>query len=379
MLPAPAPASPPVARRRVRHWRIIASCLALVVVMLANVKVASNHRFYDMLSAPTDGLFRVHICETLGRVPEVLFMGSSRTQHGIDAPLMDRLLAQQLGHPVLTCNSGDDGSNFEHDYYMLDRYIGDGFIPRLIVENLWEYNLTSHADEYNIPNADMPWLAGLGDGWDMMQHQNAPGDIASYGGFLIQKLVPLYGDRIGLLKRLCGALPPAANVGPCAADLGGKTLQEVNANGYAFNQGYQPITDRTLVQLWPIVQQKAPPCSPHCNPLTITSTQTVWLQKMIALAHRHGIRVVLNITPLSEKQFLYFAPGDWTHIHAYFQGIADISGAYFSDDSRLPGYTDLDFWDTHHLSAAGATKYTTWLASNIVAPVLTGKLSVPSH
>lgn len=168
----PAPALPRGRRRPRRPWRLIASCLALIALVLVNVKIASNRRYYDMLSAPTDGLARIHICESLGRVPEVLFMGSSRTLHGIDAPLMDRLLKQQLGRSVLTCNSGDFSSTFQHDYYMLKRYIEDGFVPKLIVENLLESNLTYVADYPGpvsiIPTADLPWLGDASDVWDVI-------------------------------------------------------------------------------------------------------------------------------------------------------------------------------------------------------------------
>jgi len=60
---------------------------------------------------------------------------------------------------------------------------------------------------------------------------------------------------------------------------------------------------------------------------------------------------------------------DWQMIIDYWRQFAWTHGVAYYDQSRALGYRDADFVDPQHLDAAGATKYATWLAENVIGPL----------
>jgi hypothetical protein len=214
LLPTRPLPSPPT-HSRAHRWRLRSVLVALALILVMNLGVQANRRAFDIQSDTHWGLRRIQTCESLGRAPDVLFLGSSRTVYTSDAALVDRIVQERTGKRSLSCNAGILGSTLEQDYYTFKRLVEDGFAPRLVVENLWEYNLNINAN----PTADaedaaleqIQALADLGDVPALAQRsgawwRDAPGAL----DFAAQKLIPLYGDRVGLLRAACGDLqrPP---------------------------------------------------------------------------------------------------------------------------------------------------------------------------
>jgi len=85
------------------------------------------------------------------------------------------------------------------------------------------------------------------------------------------------------------------------------------------------------------------------------------------------VRVALVVSPLHPWFFSYFDQAtDWTTIAAFWQAFGRQHGVSVFDASHLAGMTDDDWWDPEHLTMAGAIQYSTWLAQNIVGPLLLG-------
>src|SRR5258706_8930425 len=147
--PAVRRSVPPLGRRvrmRLLVWvlrrpRIASTCLTLLLLLAANLAIATNGRYWDAQSDGFWGLRRIAQCESLGSVPDVLYIGSSRTLYGGRPAQGDTLVRRQNGQPILSCNIGMLRSTIQPDYYTLKRVIEDGYPPKLLGEELWGGNL----------------------------------------------------------------------------------------------------------------------------------------------------------------------------------------------------------------------------------------------
>jgi hypothetical protein len=102
----------------------------------------------------------------------------------------------------------------------------------------------------------------------------------------------------------------------------------------------------------------------------LISTDPPYLTKIVQLAAQHHIAVALVVSPLHQMYRDLLTPQQWTAIMAYWQSFAQRHDAAFYNQYLAVGYTDADFNDPHHLSVAGAEKFSGWLAANVVAPGL---------
>jgi hypothetical protein len=365
-----------VARRRV-PVRVMSALVALAALLLVNVGLQLNRRPLDVLSDGFWAYRRVQTCESLGRAPDVLFLGSSRALYSADAHQVDATMAAEFGQRTLSCNLGRMGANFENDYYAFKRVVEDGYAPKMLVENLWENNINANMqaplDRQDTNVMQVERLADAGDVATVSQHfGQRPGGMLQAVSFLAGKVLPLYGDRVGVYKLACGQ----AHVGPCGLD-----TNEWDPNTVAI---YKAADDRGWTGMWSYSLANVPPDELATNYLQLYSTiypgtrnlriggqQPEYLAKLIALARAHHVKVALVVSPVHPIYFKFFdRPTDWPAITAYWQSFAATHGVPLYDESQAPGYTLGDFQDPHHLTAAGAIKFSTWMAEHIVAPTL---------
>lgn len=110
-------------QRLMRRPRFLTLLVALGIFSLLNVVVQLNRNYFDAQSDLEWSMRRVYTCESLGKAPDILYLGSSRTTFIANAQLVDTLVNQRFGRKVLGCNVGIFGSSIEQDYYTLKRMI----------------------------------------------------------------------------------------------------------------------------------------------------------------------------------------------------------------------------------------------------------------
>lgn len=370
----PRPLSLPLPRalarwRTPRRWT--ATALAILLLLLTNLVLELNRRPFDVLSEhfPDAALARVERCETLGRVPDVIYMGSSLTMHGIIPTTVDAAAQATTGQRLLSCNVGEDASTFEEDYYTLKRMIEDGYTPKVIVETLWEYNVQANAnppaDTYGLPAEQILSLADISDAGALSAQfgTGLHGKLAALN-FIAGKAIPFYGDRTAIFKSLCGSL----TIGPCAANAPASVvatpLQKMVLAPDA--RGWVALVGRSLATYTPAQLRPYTSCGNHCPPFVFGEHQTTYLHDLIALARAHSVNVALVIPPFSKYFFNILRPADWQKLVALWQSFAGTPGVTFYDESHDPAYLPTDFWDIHHLDAVGAAKFSDWIGSMLL-------------
>ncbi|HLZ25613.1 MAG TPA: hypothetical protein VKQ30_26100 [Ktedonobacterales bacterium] len=382
MLPPrePLPASPASRQRSLApRWSAISTITALVLLVLANLLIQLDRRAWDIRSDGYWSLQRVQQCEALGRAPDVLFLGSSRVVYGVNAHLLDSLVQQQTGERSLSCNAGMFGSTFEQDYYTFKRFLEDGYVPKVLVEDLREYNLNMNASETadnsglafagTLPLADISDLSTLS-----MHYGSGAHRILASADFVAVKLIPMYGDRIGLYKAGCNG----SHIGPCGADLPNAGALAIARYQQSDQHGWVALTGVSIATLTPAqVKVRAVELRQfeggEVQRFAIGGRQPDFLARMIALAKAYGVKVALVVSPLHQSFFTLFDRStDWPAILSYWNTFAQAHDVAFFDESRPAGFTDADWYDAEHLNAAGADKRAYLLAESVVEPMLAG-------
>ena len=376
---AAAPTSPTDARLiapRARFYsrRTLAVLVALFLVLQVNIALQANRRYWDVQSDGYGALTRVARCESLNPAPDVLYLGSSRAVYGINPSLIDEQVSMIYGRTTLGCNAAAVGSTFEEDYYTLKRFLSDGYIPKLVVENLWEFNLNANspdpADHQSSSYGRIATLADLLDAPTVAaNHASGLGAVADAVDLIAARSIPLYGDRTGIVSALCKRL----YVSRCGAQASGVGAQELHdyqtsdpqgfiAFGKTMQTGTQAERDDLIAHLRQVYQRS----NYHFK---IGGHQPDFLHQLIELARAHGVQVVCVVSPMSKWYFSYaFQPGDWPMIAAYWHSFCGAMHAICYDLSHSPAFTDADFEDPHHLNTTGADKFSAWLAQNVVGP-----------
>jgi hypothetical protein len=366
--------------------RIFSTLVALGVFLVANLVVQLNRPFFDAQSDGYFGLQRVQACESLGRVPDIIYLGSSRAVYGVSPNVIDTLVRQQTGKTTLGCNVATFGSTIDHDYYILKRLIDDGYAPKMVVENAWEYPLNlrasyqgsngySQADEESTTVDESAWIANVSDLPDLYQKFKAvPLGLSKTKlfNFLAERLIPLYGDRFGILRLLCHG----STIGPCGATLPGVDALSASRYESADRQGYVSLTGYSIANYSPSQIYHAEhgefDYGPTLQNFTVGGHQINYLRMLLSMAQAHHIQVVLVTSPLNPIYFYYLHPvTDWQKkIVPFWNSIAAQYNIQYYDESHAKGYTNADWRDPEHLDSTGAFKFSTWIAMKIVIPDL---------
>jgi hypothetical protein len=221
--------------------------------------------------------------------------------------------------------------------------------------------------------AQVERLADASDLTDVRRHfGRGAGGMLWTMSFLAGKALPLYGDRIGVYRMLCGQ----ARVGPCGLNTNEWDPSTIAIYKAADDRGWASVSSYSMANVPPTkltadYMQLYGAISPGTKDFRIGGKQPEYLARLIALARAHQVKVALVVSPFHPIYFKFFdRPTDWPTIAAYWRGFAAAYGVRLYDESQAPGYTAADFQDPHHLTAAGAVKFSTWMAENIVAPSL---------
>jgi hypothetical protein len=375
----PAPAAVSSTPRATHRLPLVSALVALGVLVALNAVLAipAIRRPLDVASDGLSAYARLQRCESLGRAPDVLWLGSSRALYSADAHQVDATM-RALGDPTLSCNLGRMGANFQNDYYTFKRMVEDGVTPKLVVENLWENNLNINAqppeDGQGTNLMQVERLADLSDMPDFQRYLGTKG-LPPAPAYVADKLLPLYGERVGLLRTFCGSI----TLGPCGVNTDEWSPTTVQVYARSDDRGWTAMSGHSLANVPPrklATEARALYASilPGTEHFVIGGQQPEYLARLVALAKAHGVKVALVVTPVAPVYFQFFDHGlsDWHMIINYWTAFAAEHGVPFYNESQAPGYTLADFQDPHHLTASGAVKFSTWAARAIVAPALEG-------
>jgi hypothetical protein len=287
--------------------------------------------------------------EAAGR--RVLFLGSSRFTHGIRVGVLEPLLTEAVGQPVAVFNYGVAGGGCLTSARQWRRLERAGR-PDLAVVEIVPSLL--HAGWPALDSASAAIPAGELDWADINQFRALdPARAELYRDNLLARAVPTHGHRLVLASRL---LP-----------------------------GLQPLGRRRLPDVFQDLHED-PPATKYADALRgardvhggalcafrLSQQRVGELESLLADLRAAGVPTLVLVMPEGPTFRSWYAPGAWAEIDSQLRAVCAGAGATFV--SARDWFEDDAFFDSHHLTVAGAARFSRRLEAEVLTPALRGRV-----
>ena len=346
-------------RRWFRRPRLALLCaLGFFVLLQVGLRAAIDGGWLAILRDPDYVCRAAHLKHRLADAPEaaltVVALGSSRTALGLKAKRLEGELQSERGKPVIVFNFGVAGAGSVTQYLYLRRLLAEGIRPDLFIIEVLPPLLTGHSDvpvearwlpASRLSLRDLGWLKDCGFPLDDMRHtwwEDWP--------------VPWYGHRFSILSRLVPAWLPMRLRRGWGGDV--DDWGEV-----AFNM--DPLTPERYRQG---VEQAHREYSAYLDHFRLCGSAPEALRDMLDLCRHEHIPAALVMMPEGAEFRSWYPPPAWRRINGFLH---ELSRSYAVPLVNAREWmAEEDFSDSHHLTSAGALKFTERLARQALPPVI---------
>ena len=281
----------------------------------------------------------------------VLFLGSSRLQHGIRVGVLEPQLTAALGEPVAVFNYGVSGGGVLTSARQWRRLAAAGARPDVAVVEVVPSLLHDGWPALDASSAAVP--AGELDWADIDQFCRLdPARAELYRDNVLARVVPLSGHRQVIASRL---LP-----------------------------GLQPIGQRRRPDEFRDIDTD-PPASKHARALQgardvhglplsgfrLSRARVGELEELLADLRTAGVPTLVLVTPEGPTFQGWYALAAWAEIESHLRAVCAGTGATFV--SARDWFGDDAFFDAHHLTVAGAERFSRRLGAEVLVPALRGQ------
>ena len=272
--------SPARAARNSLGWSLLV--LGLIHVGLTVLVGWGPAEFHDPLYGEKLQRLRGRLGRAPADTPLVLVLGSSRALTALNAQLLERRLAETGHRPAVIYNFAVPGGGPVTELLLLDRLLGDGIRPDLLILEMWPAFFAETAisgnlewlESHGIGLGERDWLATYGP-------LANPRSVTSVGGMV----VPWYRHRFALLRRFARKLMPRIPWGVLSAEFD--------------EAGWEPIAgERPQPEVYArLVEADKRAIEPFFQTDRLSPASYRVVSDLLTLTERHGIRVVLTLFP----------------------------------------------------------------------------------
>jgi len=319
-------------------WGVIGM---LLFVAPAELFVARNaHRFMTWIEM--DWKVVGQEARTKAAGADVLIFGDSMLKFGL-APTV---LSEKVGRPVysLALLDGKPASS----YFLLRRALESGARPKVVLVD-YQPECMCEPPDHLAENRHWKGLLSLRECWDFSRTYR---DAHFFGRTALARLLPSYRCRSGVREETLLALQGLS--GPNAAD------NARNARNRDLNRGglllaKKPSYNGSIPKkFWPELFSDEWGSRPG---------HTVYVRRFMALAARHGVRVVWVIPPNTpELERVRDSYGMLDRYTRFVQGVQKLYPNLHVVDARRAGFDHHVFIDPVHLDRDGAVAFTLGVA-----------------
>jgi hypothetical protein len=296
----------------------------------------------------------------------VVFLGSSRVEHGVRAGEMEAPLARALGRPVAAFNFGRPGATLLRSLLYWKRLRRHGVRPDLLVVELMpSYLQDSFFDdlaERDAPAALLSW-----DDLDVLEAHAGPARAtAARRDWLRARACPGYNLRRFLLSQTFPALlaqEMRLRQAPMANESGDVVWQEVPQTPERHAEALR------LNRAW---------FAPVLQAVDLGERKGRALAELLASCREVGVPVALLVTPEGPMFRSMYPPGRWEALLARLEHTAAEAGAALINAHEWME-DEGDFRDSHHLTAEAAERFSRRLAREALLPLLRDRSTPERH
>jgi hypothetical protein len=330
--------------------------LALLLFVGLNARIAQiEPDLFHAAAHDAQAGFLAEVVDNYFSAPraDILFMGSSRVEFGLNPALFEQEYTLRTGQHIRALNLGMGGGNIDAEYLLLKNVVSDAKKPATIIYGLTEIELYALAPGTRL--AYMSTLLRPGDASLV-----APPDLrnAYTADGWLNTLSPLYRDRDLIRNALSMRFDPLYS-----SRMNGPTYWNPPSSGFpSLPEGY--IAD---AKTWQAEQANY---EPKLYDWQTGGLGVASLHAFLDLAKARGIQVILVDMPVSPLQLSWWGPGRLQVYLRDVSSLAESSGVplidLYADPSSM--FPQDRFIDTNHLNKEGSTILTTFVADHFASP-----------
>jgi hypothetical protein len=288
------------------------------------------------------------------RQVSVVMLGSSRTMFGLHGQLIEKRLREQTSDAPVVFNLGFPGAGPLRHWLHLNRLLQDGVRPDVVLIEIMPFLFHTYNGlpvDFEQLSADRMRLCEL----SLLQAEGMRCDALRqdwWQGWAF----PCYTHRFALLSVTIPTLLPCP-------------LRQDYAKGID-ESGWTPLSPLFMLnqeQRRRALERACLDHGPALQNINVCATSTLFLQETLELCRREGIRAALVVMPEGPIYRGLYSAATWRTLDAHFRGIAEryrvplINAREWLEEG--------DFWDSHHMTRAGAIRYSERLSQEILAMV----------
>ena len=294
-------------------------------------------------------LLRLRIAEAPAPPKVVVLLGSSHVLFGLRSQQMARDVATGLSRPVVVANESVAGGGPVRSLLAMDRLRREGVVPDLVVFETFPVLFDRRRDE---TGSDVLPLESL-DGGDVALLRRYAANRPDLAETPNLDAAPAYAQRSNLTNFLIPWLLPSSRrkkaMPEDAAYAPENSPAERRARALACEEAHYRSCFRDL-SLGGASQDRA-------------------VSELVAGLRAGGAKVVFLATPEGPLFRSWYPAGRWAQCTAWLRDLAASQGAT-SIDAREWTDNEALFFDSHHLTPAGAEEFTRWLGREVLVPQL---------
>jgi hypothetical protein len=342
---------------RGRLTPVLSACLPFVI-LLGGAEVA--FRASSMRDALRDAKRHSalpHRYRSIDFDPDAVFLGDSRTMYGVDPEAVSRAVLAWSGRALRGYNLALPGAPPVAQLALLDHVLDRGQPPRFVVMHVSPYMFSTENEEARVREA-------------LYSVFTVPGayDALRVGMPLEDALVAAAHASSELLRYRRGFVAHVVERAPSSA------AERLSRSGVASMPNVPYATQRRAAEARAREFARIV-AHPRAR---FDEQQLRYLEVVVRRLRGAGSRVALVASPTSSPLWRNDGPG--TIVPEFMDRMAAAAarlGVDFHDHRRSHPIRDFEFADGDHPSRPGALRYSTFLARDVLVPMITG--AAPPH
>lgn len=307
----------------------------------------------------------------LPRQPDIVFMGSSRFEGGINVAEIRQLMEIPFGEEAPQMFNASIRASDPYSMHFLMRMLADrGVMPRMVVLEISPETVTTAGPFQNIQVARLlTWKDMPVDAPDLLARRQ-------YSRLLSSRLLPIFLYRRELLTWLIGSEPPYLTLAETAAQQPapiGEDADIVRPSAPDIPVMTQEQREAVLRQL----QAAAPTVRKWLRDYRIAGLNPRHLESMLKLLRTHKVTIILVGVPVSQPHYDCYTHDINQKFLDYMSYLSRTYGCRFVDyRNRVP---DEFFRDTHHLTKNGGAFFSRMLQEEVLCEAWRQSSKVSQH
>jgi hypothetical protein len=289
---------------------------------------------------------------------DVVVLGSSRIHEGLRAKALDAPLSDALGRPVVVTNFGMAGAGPLSELVNWQRLREDGVRPDVVVIEVVPAFLSAADPMMDVGPERMPVNKLRRSDLPILEHYVSDARPDLRHDWRIERFNPLYAHRLTILSQFVPGLVPMA---------------------------FRHVAHLPLPEDVPVAAPGLDGWTPDRRPQALAHAHAEYekllqrfhlggrnceaLRELLASCRKDGVRTALLVMPEGPVYHSWYAPGAYDEVRKWLENVSREYGCSVIDAREwMP--TEDDYKDSHHLTPAGAERFTERLGREKLVPLL---------